>query len=345
MNFATPVRYLRIGMPLAMILASVMVQQLFSAPLSQEKLLGCIRLVFFVSLNFEAGRFVVLRIQEALPGINRAGRRFLLSYAAGVLVSFLVISLSTITGRLQVAKSVSLGQESLVNFVQCIWIAILIVTPLEVLYSYRLLYESQAEKNALEKKNLENQLQNLQEMVNPHFLFNTLNTLSSLVTADAAKAENYILELSRLYRQMLENNRRQLITLGEEIAFVQSYLYLVKERYLTGLEVHLRVQEAAYKYWVTPLTLQILIENAIKHNVISPEKPLLVTVAFTEGQLTVTNTIQPKQTAPLSSGIGLYTLGARYQLLGLPPVRIEKEAEYFTVYVSLLKPSHEDTDC
>lgn len=344
MNVTTPVRYLRIGMPLAMILASGMVQQLFTAPFTQDKLLGCIRLLFFVSLNFEAGRFVVLRIQEALPGINQAGRRFLLSYVAGVLLSFIVITLSTITGRLLDERPVSLDQESLVNFVQCVWIAILIVTPLEVLYSYRLVYESQAEKNALEKKNLENQLQNLQEMVNPHFLFNTLNTLSSLVTADAAKAENYILELSHLYRQMLENNRRQLITLKDEIAFVRSYLYLVKERYLNGIEVQLQVPEAAYEYLITPLTLQILIENAIKHNVISPERPLLISVAFEKGQLTVTNTIYPKQTAPLSSGIGLYTLGARYQLLGLPPVRIEKDENHFTVYVSLLKPSYADTD-
>ena len=336
MKLTTPVRYLRIGMPLSMILASAMSQDIFTGFFAHAKWLDLLRLVFFLTLNFELGRWVVLKIQQRIPGIDRAAWRFVISYLAGVLISFVVISLSTIWSRQQIHKPVSFGAESLINFTQCIWLAILIVVPTEVLYSYRLLFAAQKEKAAIEKQNLENQLQNLQEMVSPHFLFNTLNTLSSLVTKDAGKAENYIQALSELYRQMLVNNRKETITLQEELLFAHSYLHLVRERYLDGFDTRFEIQDDDLTCSVVPLTLQILFENAIKHNIVSSRQPLVITVASHGGVLTVSNNLQPKQTAGLSSGIGLYALDSRYRLLDQAAVRIEKNEQRFSVHVPLL---------
>ena len=344
MSFKNPVSYLRIGMPLSMIIASALSQSLFSSPFSQSNLLNLLRVTIFIALNFEAGRFIVLRIQERIPGSNQVTFRFIISYLACVAVSFLTISLSTLIARQLMHRPVDFAGESLINFTQCVWIAMLIVTPLEALYSYRLLYATQEEKNAIEKQNLQNQLQSLQEMISPHFLFNTLNTLSLLVTSDAKKAENYIHELSGLYRDMLVNNRKETITLNDELAFTKHYIRLVRERYHEGFEIIFSISERDMACSIVPLTLQILFENAIKHNALSPQNPLVVTVTSTDGWLVISNNLQPKLTPPLSSSTGLYSLTSRYRLLKRAPLKIERTDSHFSVHVPLSNQHHAHID-
>lgn len=338
--------WLRIVIPLALIIASVVSQGLLSMPYSTEKLLGFTRLAVCITLNFEWGRYATIQIQKILPQVDQSGKRLFISYLAGFLVSFLVITISTLISRYQVSKPATFASETWINLVQCTWLSLLIVVPCEVFYSYRLLFKNEKERHELQQINLQNELNQLKEKVNPHFLFNTLNTLSALILKDAHKAENYIAEMCALFRAMLKHHNNNLITLSEELSFVDSYLYLMQERFGSGLKINIEISEHYRQYLVPPLTLQLLIENAIKHNEIAADNPLLIHIVAAGNQLSITNNISKKEICMPSAGIGLLNITRRFELLHTDrEVSIFTTDNAFKVIIPLFNhSSYENTD-
>ncbi len=166
----------------------------------------------------------------------------------------------------------------------------------------------------------QSQLNGLKSQVNPHFLFNSLNSLSSLIQEDEEKAEKFLDEMSKVYRYMLRNEEEQLVTLETELKFLSAYLHLLTARYGNGLQVKFDITETQKNTLLAPLTLQVIIENAFTQNIISKASPLVVEITEGEnGNLIVKNNIQPKAvTDTLDFEAGLDNLVKKYELLGKP---------------------------
>jgi LytS/YehU family sensor histidine kinase len=170
------------------------------------------------------------------------------------------------------------------------------------------------ENQQLIAENMRNRYEALKNQLNPHFLFNTLNTLDGLIGFDDEKAHNYLQNLSSSFRYTIQN--KEITTLKEELDFVKSYTYLMKIRYGENLTIQYAVDEKYNNFQIMPISLQLLIENAIKHNVINDKHPLTIFVETTENDsIKVSNTIQPKINAEAGEGVGLANLVERYNLL------------------------------
>lgn len=203
---------------------------------------------------------------------------------------------------------------------------------------WRITYE---EAEELKKVNLQSQLDSLKTQINPHFLFNNLNSLSSLITSDAQQAEQFLDELSSVYRYLLRQDERSLCPLSEEIQFIQSYFYLLKTRFGDGIFMKIEVEERLMAYLIAPLTLQILFENAIRHNIISIDQPLTIRVYAEQANLYVENNRQARKNATASNQTGLQDRIATYKLLDQPSVTVYQDEAKFRVGVPLSIPPGE----
>jgi two-component system LytT family sensor kinase len=213
--------------------------------------------------------------------------------------------------------------------------------------------QQQLDREKLKRENLNGQLQGLKSQVSPHFLFNSFNSLSSLIADEPKKAEQFVDEMARVYRYLLQTNgpapgadgeADDLTTLDRELAFIDSYYHLLKTRHGPGLHLTVNVAPALRQHRLPPLTLQLLVENAVKHNVILTSRPLHIDIATTpQGRLRVRTNLQKKAARAggfESTHIGLANIQARYQLLTPTeaPV-IEADSSYFTVTLPLLAQS------
>ena len=187
------------------------------------------------------------------------------------------------------------------------------------------------------KENLLSQFETLKNQVNPHFLFNSLNALSMLVMEDGDKAQQFISKLTKVYRYVLDYREMNLIPLKEELNFLENYLYLQKIRFESGLEVSIEVPQDHYSLMVPPLALQLLVENAIKHNIVSQKQPLNISIRANARALEVSNNLQLRVEKPESTGIGLENLCRRYELLCDKAPQIQKSETTYLVELPLLK--------
>lgn len=191
----------------------------------------------------------------------------------------------------------------------------------------------------LMKENAVAQFEALKNQVSPHFLFNSLSILSSLVHVDPNLSEKFIDQLSKAYRYILEQKDNETVSLRTELEFLKSYAFLLKIRFENKFDVIISVtDQEAEKYRVAPLTLQLLIENCVKHNRMSEKEPLIVTISIKDDYLLVINPIQARsETEGISStGIGLQNIKNRYRIITKSPVHIEPGEELFTVKIPLL---------
>jgi hypothetical protein len=197
--------------------------------------------------------------------------------------------------------------------------------------------KSLVEVEKYKAESLQAQLKNLKDQVNPHFLFNNLSVLSSLVYINQDKAVDFINQLSKVYRYVLDNKDNELVTLETEIAFIRSYAYLFQIRFDKNIEFHFDISENCYRLLIPPMALQILVENAIKHNEISSEKPLKVCVVAFEDELVVKNNFQLRSNPEPGSNTGLKNICDRYKHFTDRTIQVTQTAEAFEVKIPLLK--------
>ena len=191
---------------------------------------------------------------------------------------------------------------------------------------------------ALARENMESQLEVLKNQLDPHFLFNSLNTLASLTDYENTEAQQYLEQLSDVYRYVLLSRDKDTVTLEEEMAFLDAFVYLNKVRFRENLQVVKEISPEAYQQQVAPLSLQMLVENAIKHNIVSREKPLKILIKQ-EGEafLMVVNNVQEKTIFEKSTKTGLQNISNRYQLLSNQQVEISRGKDVFSVRIPLMK--------
>lgn len=193
----------------------------------------------------------------------------------------------------------------------------------------------------MQTESAKNQYESLKNQLNPHMLFNSLNTLSTLVDESAEKSKEYIHELSYVLRYTLQESENHKVYLEQEIEYSNAYIFLQQMRYEDNLSFNIHVSDVAKRKQVPPMSLQLLIENAIKHNQISSKKPLAINICTIDDKwLIVSNAIQPKfNTANVyTTGIGLENLNKRYKLLFNKEIEVEKANDTFTVKIPLIEP-------
>ena len=194
------------------------------------------------------------------------------------------------------------------------------------------------EADQLKKENLQSQLEGLKGQVNPHFLFNSLNSLSSLIGDDPDKAEKFLDEMSKVYRYLLRTNEDGLTTLDSEMQFIYSYFHLLKTRYGDGLEMETIIDERYYAHQLPPLTLQMLVENAVKHNMILKDSPLKILIMTTNsGRLVVSNNLQRKDRMVSSNKVGLTNIVNKYRLMKQEEISVRDDGKEFAVVVPLIQ--------
>lgn len=198
--------------------------------------------------------------------------------------------------------------------------------------------QSLAEVERYKKENLQVRLETLRAQINPHFLFNSLNTLSSLIYEDPDRATTFLRRISQVYRHVLEIRDRETVKLREEWQLLEAYRDLIQTRFEDRVEFTTEVPDEALDKQLPPLCLQLLIENALKHNEVSLKRPLQIELMYSSKRKTllVRNNYQPKQTLEESTRVGLKNIQSRYQALTNRKVQITQDEHFFTVELPLL---------
>ncbi len=208
-------------------------------------------------------------------------------------------------------------------------------------YFYKRFKDYQIKESEQEKQQISAQFESLKNQLDPHFLFNSLNVLNGLIEEDPKKASLFTTDLSKIYRYVLEHKDKSLVTLQEELAFSNAYLNLLSLRFEAGIQIDLQINPDENNGFILPLSLQLLIENVIKHNIISIKKPLLLKIYRKNNYLYVENNLQKKKVLYSNSGIGLKNIQKRYAILSDLPVHVLKSDILFSVGLPII---HEITN-
>ena len=196
--------------------------------------------------------------------------------------------------------------------------------------------ETELKKEKLEKEKATVQYDNLKNQLNPHFLFNSLTSLNALIFENPTLASEFLQQLSKVYRYVLENKDKTLVTLATEVKFVANYVHLLKARFDEGLEVNIEIDDMVSDKQILPVTLQILIENAIKHNSTSKNTPLRINIYAQDGYLVVKNNLQIKKVVENSNKQGLENLKNLYTYLIEKEIQIKQDSSSFAVMIPLI---------
>ena len=213
-------------------------------------------------------------------------------------------------------------------------ITFLIITIHEAVFFYRQWKFHFSKSVLLEKDNLEAQYNALKSQVNPHFLFNSLNSLMSLLDNNP-KAEQYVQDLSEYLRYVLLSNSKEAVSLKEETEHLEKFFHLQQLRFNENLHVEINIQPAALSKEIPPLALQMLVDNCIKHNIISSKNPLNIKITADEKSITVANNLQRKYTEE-STGQGLKNIEGRYRFLSNEPIKIVSDEKHFAVTIPFI---------
>ncbi len=188
----------------------------------------------------------------------------------------------------------------------------------------------------MEKEHILSQYEILKNQINPHFLFNSMNILSSLIPRSPQTAVKFTKQFSKVFRTLLEMNEELTIPLEQELDFIKSYLFLQKMRFDKSLQIQVRIAKSKLPLHLPPFGLQLLIENAIKHNIISEEMPLKISISNEKNYLKVENNLQLRGGNRTSTGIGLKNLKARYKMLTDTPVILENDGRFYAAKIPLI---------
>lgn len=281
---------------------------------------------------------VIRRIANRYPELSQTPIRMLLEFPVFVL---LTLATSVIAYFMHQRISFFNFQPAASSQIIIFWIGIgsniISLCIYELYYTMTKWRENSIAIEVYKREALQSQLNVLKTQVNPHFLFNSLNSLIALIGEEPQKAEVFAEELSQVYRYVLRANEQELTQLDAELKFIHSYGHLLKTRYGSGFELIIQIDPQFSHYQIPSLTLQLLVENAVKHNVVQKTKPLVVKIQTDAlGNLQVSNNLQLKKQGVLSNGVGLANILAKYRMLGQTQPTVHQESTQFVVTLPLI---------
>jgi LytS/YehU family sensor histidine kinase len=261
-------------------------------------------------------------------------------YALAIILSLIIAGVfSVVAGWLheELYDNLRFSDPDSLNLTRDFVVAVFAVLISITLFSLMHRQQIRIEKEKLQTENLMVRYEALENQLDPHFLFNSLNTLSGLIGSDDDKAQQYLQQLASTYRYIMQGKR--MVMLDDELTFVDSYCQMMQIRYGNNLQVERHIDNRYLHYQIIPISIQLLIENAIKHNIVSARHPLTISLETTnKGTFRVSNPMQPKQEDTGNNGLGLANLAKRYQLLCRQEVVISNSGNTFSVEVPLIEP-------
>jgi sensor histidine kinase YesM len=275
-----------------------------------------------------------------LPWQTQTGNRLFVGFTTHFIISFLLVSVFFYIYQILFFSVDNFIEEFRTTFIKLAIILLILTLVFEViyfaLYSYYSYAKFQIETVKQERKQIELQLKALKSQLSPHFLFNSLNTISSLIYKDENKAETFIRRLAKMYDYTLKSYHQKLITLKEELAFVESYKYLVQTRFQDKFICKINISDDVLLTKIPPLTIQMLVENAVKHNQLSIEKPLEINIFTSDNHIIIENNITEIPTNVVSFNIGLKNINTRYLILINKAISVVR-ANNFTVKLPIIR--------
>lgn len=279
--------------------------------------------------------YVIAYLNRKFPWQHKITLRIVLQILFSTIVSLIVSSLFTtfvfsLGGMEDDYASVMFNNALIVTVIN-----LMAIISLEAWLFFKIGKMSVEKAEILERELESIRYETLKSQMSPHFLFNSLNVLSGLIPSQAKDAREFVDVFAGVYRYVLENIDHNLVSLDEEINFSKKYIYLQQKRYGNHLSYSIHNEFPASNFYIPPLSLQVLIENAIKHNALDRSRPLNVELRVTETQLILRNNLIPRVSKPFSSGLGLKHLKTRYGVFGLSPM-FESDHTHYTATLPLI---------
>lgn len=331
--------FMLIGIPIVTLLINAMIFTDILVKSPSDFIGKC----FTIGLAYTIIYWVILRqllilSRKKFPSTTHYGRRLLLQITIVFIIFFIIkMILDPILHPLADEFVESKKEHEISMTIGGLTVTFLVLGVYETAMFYFQLRKSMLEKEQLKKENIHSQLESLKNQVNPHFFFNSLNTLAYLIPENPIKAENFVQKLSKAYRYILEIREQELMSLENELNFLDSYTCLLQERFGENLNIEIDVPDEFLSKQVVPLSLQMLFENAIKHNIISSKFPLSILVkAENEDQLIIKNNLQRKNQIMNSTKVGLENIKKRYYLVAGKEVKVISSKDAFIVILPLV---------
>jgi len=265
--------------------------------------------------------------------------RVVLGFLSSILVTLCAVFLLRIVEDVIVegeSFTAFLNNETPRNYIIPFVITVVVSLFFISFYSFKALQEKKIKQQKIIAGTANAKYESLKSQLDPHFLFNSLNVLVSLIEEDTDKAQKFTTSLSKVYRYVLEQKDKDLVSLEEELAFAKTYMLLLKMRFENAIDCTIPEKVHNPEAKIVPLSLQILLENCIKHNIVSEQQPLHISIVESINTLTVTNNFQEKRSLNKSSGIGLKNITERYQILSTRTILINQSKSEFKVELPLL---------
>ena len=289
-------------------------------------------------LIWEGNRYLLFTLRIYFDWFNKPARKIAVVVLA---VSFYTIPISALLLVIwyKIFNNGVVNWDIVYTTTLVIMICVLFIThTYETVFLVQEAENEKLKKEQLERARAEAELEALKNQIDPHFIFNSLNTLSHLIEKDPHKARQFNDNLADVYRYILQNKARELVLLHEEMLFLTDYFSLLKIRFEQAVQLQNHIDPALYdQYLIPPISLQLLVENAIKHNEFSDAVPLVITIDMQNDELIIHNQVRKKNLRKASSRIGLHNLGERYKLTTSKEISVTESASDFTVSLPILK--------
>lgn len=285
--------------------------------------------------------YIEWKLEQYIPWLENPKLRFFLSVFIELTIGIIILTVVNwlvfvVVQKQEISTLFSKTFEGLKYLILFTFGGILLINSARFFLSWK---QAAVNEEKLKREKLAIEYESLKYQVNPHFLFNSLTALSSLVYTDQKKAVVFIREFSNIFRYVLECREKEVVDIATEKKLIESVSYLNRIRYEDSLLININLPDATDKY-VIPMALQMLLENAIKHNSISENKPLTVEIMELEGYIIVKNNLQPKKNKIISNKIGLENIKSRYKYLSDKDVLVEISKAEFVVKIPILNNNH-----
>jgi len=323
-------------LPMAMLVNYFLYSQNYFSSASQFLVTTMVSFTFFGG-GFLTYGFVAILLRNRFPEERQLFKRLLICLAIFFLMSAVYISLLLLAYYyFHFYGYEYLDRDFFRAYFTLVTLNIFLTFLNEGIYRFEKFKVTLRENEQLKKEYMHSRLLGLKSQMNPHFLFNSLNSLSSLIHEDAEKAEEFLDHMSKVYRYLLRTNEEKLVPIDTELSFMRSYFFLLKSRYKDALELDIDVSPDRLEQLAPPLTLQMIVENAINQNAISRLKPLKIKVTNAPKGIQVINTIQPKMTSIHSNAEIEENINNKYRLLCGCEILIKEDPEQRAIWLPVM---------
>ncbi len=288
---------------------------------------------------YYANAILFMKLDEIFSKERFNRKRILIGFIGSFIISVGVIFLLRIFEDVIIEGSsfaLFFEKEKFSNYLVTIIITFVVTLAFHAFYLYKAYQETRLKEQKIIAGTANAKFESLKNQIDPHFLFNSLNVLSSLIEENPENAQQFTTSLSKIYRYVLEQKDKELVTVSEELAFAKTYMKLLKMRFENSITFELPTDFENPDAKVVPLSLQLLLENTIKHNVVSENKPLHIKIYLKDNFLVVENNLQKKEVLQDRKGVGLQNIVSRYAILSERKVLIDETKETFAVYLPIL---------